>query len=247
VQVSTSGVIVLPWNFDTPSGVPSIAAVTNAADQTTGVAPGGLISITGKNFSSSTESNNNAPIPTALGDVCLYVNAEALPLLMVSSGQITAQLPFDVAPSASMVLTSSGGTTAPFTFTPQANAPAIFRNAGVPMIIRNVDGKTITNSTPIHLNAKLTIYLTGMGATTPTVDTGDAGPSAPPAVPAALPTITIGGASIFVLSSQLVAKQVGVYQIEAQVPFHHIPTGSNIPFTITQGSYSTTVRVRVEE
>jgi len=170
-----------------------------------------------------------------------------LPLLMVSSSQITAQLPFDVAPSASMVLTSSGGVSAPFTFTPQSNAPAIFRNDGVPMIIRKVDGKTITNSTPIHLNAKLTIYLTGMGVTTPSVDTGDGSPSAPLAVPTATPTITLGGANIFVLSSELVPNEVGVYQIEAQVPFHHIPTGSNIPLTITQGSYSTTVKVRVVE
>ena len=247
VQVSTSGVMVLPWNFDALSGVPSIAAVANAADLTSAVAPGGLISITGKNFSASSASNNTPPIPTALGDVCLYVNAEALPLLMVSSSQITAQLPFDVAPSASMVLTSSGGVSAPFTFTPQSNAPAIFRNDGVPMIIRKVDGKTITNSTPIHLNAKLTIYLTGMGVTTPSVDTGDGSPSAPLAVPTATPTITLGGANIFVLSSELVPNEVGVYQIEAQVPFHHIPTGSNIPLTITQGSYSTTVKVKVEE
>lgn len=247
VQISTSGVMVLPWDFDTLSGVPSIAGVTNAADQTTGVAPGGLISIAGNNLSASSESNNKAPIPTALGDVCLYVNAEALPLLMVSSGQVTAQLPFDVSASASMVLTTSGGMTAPFTFTPQSNAPAIFRSNGVPMIIRNVDGKMITSSTPIHLNEKLTIYLTGMGATTPVVDTGDGGPSDPPATAATIPTITIGGSSIFVLSTEFVPNEVGVYQIEAQVPFHHIPTGSNIPFTITQGAYTTTVNVKVEE
>jgi len=247
VQISTSGVMVLPWNFDTLSGVPSIAAVTNAADQTSAVAPGGLISITGKNLSASSESNNNAPIPTALGDVCLYVDSEALPLLMVSAGQVTAQLPFDVASSASLVLTSSGGKTVPLTLTPQFNAPAVFRNNGVPMIIRNVDGKTVSNSTPIHLNGKLTIYLTGMGATTPAVDTGDGGPADPPATAATLPSITLGGASIFVLSTELVPNQVGVYQIEAQVPFHHIPTGSNIPLTITQGAYSTTVNVKVEE
>jgi uncharacterized protein (TIGR03437 family) len=97
------------------------------------------------------------------------------------------------------------------------------------------------------LNAKLTIYLTGMGLTLPAVDTGDAGPSAPPATPAFAPSVTIGGASIFVLSTELVPNQVGVYQIDVQVPFHHIPTGSNIPLTITQGSYSTTVNVKVEE
>jgi len=247
VQVSTSGVMVVPWDFDTLSGVPSLHAVNNAADLTPAVAPGGMISISGKNLSSSMDSNTSAPLSTALGDVCLYVNSEALPLAMVSPGQITAQLPFDVAASANMVLTTSGGMTAPFSFAPLATAPAIFRNNGLPMIIRNSDGKTITDSTPIHLNAKLTIYLTGMGATNPTVNTGDPGPSDPPAVVAATPTITLGGSNIWVLSAGMMPKQVGVYQIEAQVPFHHIPTGHNIPFTITQGAYSTTVPVRVEE
>lgn len=247
VQVSTSGVMVVPWNFDTLSGVPSIKTVTNAADQTPAIAPGGMISIAGTNLSASTESNNSTPMSTALADVCLYVNSEALPLAMVSSGQITAQLPFDVPASANMVLTSSGGMTAPLTLTPLATAPAIFRNNGLPIIIRNSDGKTITDSTPIHLNAKLTIYLTGMGITTPPVNTGEAGPSDPPAAVANTPTITIGGANIWVLSAGLMPNQVGVYQIEAQVPFHHIPTGHKIPFTITQGSYSTTVPVRVVE
>ncbi|MBZ5592186.1 MAG: hypothetical protein LAP39_08115 [Acidobacteriia bacterium] len=247
VQTSTSGVMVLPWNFDALAGVPSISAVTNAADQTSGVAPGGVISITGKNLSASNESTSKAPVATALGDVCLYVNSEALPLFMVSPTQINAQLPFDVAASANMVLTTSGGMTAPLSLTPQATAPAIFRTSGAPMIIRKVDGKTISDSAPIHLNAKLTIYLTGMGATNPAVDTGDAGPSNPLAAVTATPTITIGGASIFVLSAGMAPNQVGVYQIDAQVPFHHIPTGHNIPFTITQGDSSTTVRVRVVE
>jgi uncharacterized protein (TIGR03437 family) len=247
-QLSTSGVMILPVGFDVVSGPPSINAIMNSADQTPAVAPGGLISVTGTNLSSSSESTNDVPVPTQLDDVCLYVNSEALPLFMVSSGQINAQLPFDVEGSASMVLSTSGGMTNPFTFNAQANAPAIFRTAGgSPMIIRTVDGKFITNSTPIHLNEKLIIYLTGMGVTTPAVNTGDGGPSSPPAIAAFTPTITLGGASIFVLSAELVPNEVGVYQIEAQVPFHHIPTGSNIPFTITQGSYSTTVRLRVEE
>jgi uncharacterized protein (TIGR03437 family) len=247
VQISTSGVMALPWNFDTFSGVPTIKAVTNAADQTPGIAPGGMISIAGKNLSAATESNNSTPMSTGLADVCLYVNSEAVPLAMVSSSQITAQLPFDVPASASMVLTSSGGKTAPFSLTPRATAPAIFRNNGVPIIIRKSDGKMITDSTPIHLDAKLTIYLTGMGTTNPPVDTGDPGPSDPAAAVATTPTITLGGANIWVLSAGMVPNQVGVYQIEAQVPFHHIPTGRKIPFTITQGSYSTTVPVRVIE
>jgi len=247
-QLSTSGVMILPANFDAATAPPSINAVMNSADQGPGVAPGGLISITGANLSSSTESTNDVPLPTALGDVCLYVNAEALPLFMVSSGQVNAQLPFDVGGSANMVLSTSGGMTKPFNFNVQSTAPAIFRTGGGgPVIIRTVDGKFITNSTPIHLNQKLIIYLTGLGVTTQAVAAGDASPSSPPAAAAITPTITLGGTNIWTLFAGLAPNQVGVNQINAQVPFHNIPTGSDIPFTITQGSYSTTVKLKVQE
>lgn len=248
VQLSTSGVLVLPSNFDTILPPPVIKAVVNSADQSPEVAPGGLISVMGSSLSSSTESTSDIPVPTALGDVCLYVNSEALPLFMVSSGQINAQLPVDIAGPANMVLTTSGGTTAPFNVNALANAPAIFRTgAGGPMIIRTVDNKFITDQTPIHLNEKLIIYVTGLGVTAPAVSTGEAGPSDPSAATAVQPTITIGGANIFTLWAGLVPGMVGVYQINAQVPFHHVPTGRNIPFTISQGDCTTTVKLRVLE
>jgi uncharacterized protein (TIGR03437 family) len=147
-----------------------------------------------------------------------------------------------------MVLSTSGGMTKPFSFNVQSTAPAIFRTGGGgPVIIRTVDGKFITNATPIHLNQKLIIYLTGLGATTQAVAAGEASPSSPPATAVVTPTITIGGVNIWTLFAGLAPNQVGVNQINAQVPFHHIPTGSNIPFTITQGSYSTTVKLKVQE
>jgi uncharacterized protein (TIGR03437 family) len=38
---------------------------------------------------------------------------------------------------------------------------------------------------------------------------------------------------------------VGVYQINAKVPFKNIPSGFDIPLVILQGGASTTVAVRV--
>jgi uncharacterized protein (TIGR03437 family) len=42
----------------------------------------------------------------------------------------------------------------------------------------------------------------------------------------------------------LAPGQIGVYQINAVVPAR-VPEGMEIPLTITQGSYSTTLPVRV--
>jgi uncharacterized protein (TIGR03437 family) len=43
----------------------------------------------------------------------------------------------------------------------------------------------------------------------------------------------------------LLGGNVGVYQINAVVPFKGVPSGFDIPLTISQGGSSTTLNVRV--
>jgi uncharacterized protein (TIGR03437 family) len=228
--------------------MPVIQAVTSAADTAMPIAPGALISIWGTGLSASADAAGAIPLPRSMSDVCLYVDSASVPLLYVSPTQVNAQLPFEAQAGANMLISNSGGRTAPFPLTIQSSAPAVFRTAqGGPTIIRLVDGKLITDATPIHLNQQLTIYLTGLGSTDPGVTSGDASPFDPPAITTTTPAVTIGGAAIWTLWSGLAPGMVGVNQINVQLPFHHIPTGHNIPFTITQGGSSTTVLVRVEE
>jgi uncharacterized protein (TIGR03437 family) len=58
-------------------------------------------------------------------------------------------------------------------------------------------------------------------------------------------TVTLGGANLFVGFAGLAPGFVGVDQINVTVPFKNVPTGFDIPLTITQGGASTTVPVRV--
>lgn len=248
IQLSTSGFISLARAFDAGLQQPAIKAITNAADQMPGIAPGGLISIWGSGLSNGTASANQLPLSKGLSNICVYANSVPLSMLYVSASQLNAQLPFAAPPNATLVISSPGGQSVPFNFTVQPAAPAVFLNgSGIPLIIRTVDGKLITDSTPIHLNEQLIIYMTGLGAVSPAVDAGVAAPSNPLSTTNVTPSITIGGASIWTLWSGLAPGLAGVYQVNAQVPFHHIPTGSNIPFTITQGGASTTIKLRVEE
>jgi uncharacterized protein (TIGR03437 family) len=248
VELTTSGLLALPVAFDAAVAPPQITQIVNAADLTKPVAPGGLVSLFGTNLSPTNMATNQLPLPTALADSCMSVNGTLLPLLFASPTQINAQLPFNATGNSSLVLYTPGGISDTFNFTIQPTAPSVFRTAnGTATIIRDVDGQYITNNTPIHLNEYLTIYLTGMGITSPSVAPGAAAPANPLAVASVQPTITIGGSSIFVLWAGLAPKQVGVYQINALVPFHGIPTGDNIPFKITQGSASTTILLKVEE
>jgi uncharacterized protein (TIGR03437 family) len=248
VQLTTSGLLAIPAAFDAAVAPPQISQIVNAADLTKPVAPGGLVSLFGTNLSPTNMATNQIPLPTALADSCMSVNGTLLPLLFASPTQINAQLPFNATGNSSLVLYTPGGISDTFNFTVQPTAPSVFRTAnGTATIIRNVDGQLITNNTPIHLNDTLTIYLTGMGTTLPAVTLGHAATANPLAEATVQPTITIGGSSIFVLWAGLAPNQVGVYQINALVPFHGIPTGDNIAFKITQGAASTTILLKVSE
>jgi uncharacterized protein (TIGR03437 family) len=248
IQLSTSGFSVIPRAFDAFRQPPVVAAATNAADPSAALSPGSIFSVWGSGLADGTSAAGATPLPKLLGNVCLYVNATPVPLFFVSPGQINAQLPFNVPSVASLTVSSTGGQSSPFGIQVESIGPAIFKSSsGAPVIIRTVDGKMISNSTPIHLNEVLNIYMTGLGAVTSPMNAGDAGPSNPPVTTSGFPAITLGGASIFTLWSGLAPGLVGVYQVNAQVPFHHIPTGDKIPLTISLGGRSTTVIVPVQE
>ena len=246
--LTISGLTVLGSNFDAPTPAPTISSVVNSADFTAAVAPGGLVQINGAGFAQSPASATTIPLPTELGNVCATVNNIALPLFSVSSSLLTAQLPFNSAGPASLVVRSPGGISAPFPFTIQAFAPAIFHNGtagdqtGLAMIVRDDNGELIDFTNPLHPRLPITIYLTGLGPTSPLPALGDAAPAnASVTTP---PTVMLGAATLNVTFAGLVAGQVGIYQIDATLP-NVVPIGTSVPLTITQGSSSTTVQVRV--
>ena len=137
---------------------------------------------------------------------------------------------------------------APFSVTTLPNAPAVFRSGdGTPQIVRQATGKLVTSSSPIYLNDKLDIYLTGLGAVNPGGVAERRGAVNPLAVTTTAPSVFIGPSPLFVLWAGLDPGQIGVYKITVQVPFHNVPTGSKIQFTVLQGSYQTQLTVPVSQ
>ena len=252
VSLSTSGFTVLSWNYDVATASPTISSVVNAADQTTSVAPGGLISVLGQNLSAVSAATNQIPLPTALANSCLTVNGVLVPMIMISPTQINGQLPVDVSGRGTMVLRTPAGVSNTFYFPILDVAPATFSadvagwDVRIPTVT-HADGVFVTPSYPIHPkdNEWIVIYLTGMGLTLPGVDSGAAGPSDPLAQAIVTPTVTLGGAELAIGYAGLVPGEVGVYQINALVPFRGVPSGMQVPLTITQRSSATTVTVRV--
>jgi len=242
---------VLPWNYDVATATPVLDRVVSAADFTKPVAPGGLISIFGSQLSPMTLSSTDVPLPTVLADSCLTVGGLVIPIIFVSPTQINAQLPTQISGNTDVVLRTPGGVSDALRITIQPAAPSVFRSGtagpttGIATIVRAANGDLVTNSNPVHFSDEITIYLTGMGQTTPNVPAGSAAPNAPLSSTLLAPTVTLGGANLFLGYAGLTPGLVGVYQINATIPFKNVPTGFDIPLTITQGGVSTTIPVRV--
>jgi uncharacterized protein (TIGR03437 family) len=247
VALSTSGLTLLGTSYPaTPA--PQIDAVISAADGSAAVAPGGLVSIYGQNMSGANFAASQVPLTTGLGNSCIGVNGSPIPLLYVSPGQINAQLPFNTSGNATLTIHTPGGLSNNFPLTVQPAAPSIFvTNSGtgtLGLVVRNTNGQVVTPTNPIHPKDGITIYLTGMGQTSPAIPAGAAAPSDPLSRVSRQPSITIAGMNLDVSYAGLAPGEVGVYQINAKVP-ESVLTGMSMPLTIDQGGASTTLNVRV--
>ena len=252
VNLTTSGFTAVAWNYDTSVAPPVIERVVNAADLTQPVAPGGLISVLGRDLSVLNAATREMPLPTALGESCLTVNGVAVPMILASPERINAQLPFQVDGNVTMILRTPGGVSDNFNLTILPTAPSVFRNgvAGpvtdAPAVVRATNNQLVTLSNPIHRGDSVTIYLTGMGRTSPAVETGLPAPGDPPAAVLVPPTVTLGNVELPVAFAGLVPGEIGVYQINAVVP-GFVAAGMAEPLTISQGGVSTSINVRVVE
>jgi uncharacterized protein (TIGR03437 family) len=189
--------------------------------------------------------NSGAPLPETLGDVCVPVNDTAIPLFFVSPTKILAQLPFTVTGNATMVAKGPGGISDPFPFKVQSTAPAFFDDGGGNALAYRTDNwELVTFTNPIHPNHNLALYVTGLGAVSPTVDAGQVGPLDPLSTATTPVVVTLGATNTFVTFAGLVPGLVGVYQINVTIP-GAVQPGRNVPLTIRQGANSTSVSVRV--
>jgi uncharacterized protein (TIGR03437 family) len=250
VSLSVSGFVVLPWDFDAWVAKPWIQSVVNLADGTTAIASGGLVAVRGSNLSLVTLANSELPVPTTLGEACLTFNNVKAPLLLVSPGQINAQVPFEVSGNANVVVRTPGGSSDPFPVVVSASAPAVFQTGtagadkGLATLYRTANNEPVTLSNPIHPEDYIVIYVTGLGLTSPGVETGAPAPADPLAQAIILPSVKLGGVALPVLYAGLVPGQVGVYQINVYIP-PEVPRGMDVPLVIARpgGDLSFSVRV----
>jgi uncharacterized protein (TIGR03437 family) len=244
--LTASGLSIIPLSQGSTQGAPALtgSAVVNTANYSASVAPGGLISIFGRNLG-STASAQTVPLPTVLGGACVTLNNAPLPLLAASPTQVNAQIPPTLAAGRYPLVvrsTEAQAASGSVTVTVSKYAPAIFIDAQGPAIFHK-DGTRVNKAHPANRDEPLTIYATGLGTTTGgRVTSGAPSPSSPLAVTAPVTLFfgdpTIKQAAVIVDWSGLLPGSIGVYQINARVPGFHLK-GDALPVTLRIGGVST--------
>jgi uncharacterized protein (TIGR03437 family) len=243
--LTASGLSIIPLTATSSANTPSLTgnAVVNTASFTSGVAPGGLISILGKNLA-QTATSSGTPLPTVLGGSCVTLNNSPLPLLASSTGQINAEIPPTLAAGRyplivrSTVAQAASGSA---NVTVAKYAPAIFIDAQGASIFHK-DGTRVDKAHPANRDEPLTIFATGLGVTTGgKVTAGNPSPASPLAVTAPVSLYfgdpTIKQTAVIVDWSGLLPGSIGVYQINARVPGFH-QKGDALPVTLRIGGVS---------
>jgi trimeric autotransporter adhesin len=230
---------------------PTVTAVVNAANFQSGpVAPGEIVTIGGVAIGPATAASltldKNGNVVTSLAGVQVLFNGFAAPLTYVSSTQINAVVPYQIAgllsPSAQVIF--QGQTSKAFPLTPASSTPALFTANGSgtgPAAILNQDNSYNAPNNPAARGSYVVVYATGEGQTSPAGVTGkvtslsQSGPLTPqPLLPVAA---LIGGQPAFVaFYGEAPGLVSGVMQLNVQIP-SDVPAG-NLPITVSVGGNS---------
>jgi uncharacterized protein (TIGR03437 family) len=205
---------------------PTVVSVLNVGDNGSHLCPGLDVAIYGTNFGSSTSG------------VTITVGGKPGYISVVTPNQINGQLPFEAATGPTTItVTVAGVTSAPLSITLDAVAPAFFTadgsGSGVATVL-NTANAPLTSVAPAKPGDTVTVYATGLGATSPVTPTGLA-----PAVLAktvATPTLTVGGQPATVVFSGVSPGFAGLYQVAFTVP---AGVQGTVPMVLSIGGKST--------
>jgi uncharacterized protein (TIGR03437 family) len=187
------------------------------------IAPGGLVAIFGERFAharTDTFAIEGARLPVSLNGVEVSIGGRPAPLLMVTDGQVNAQVPFEVTPgSRPIVVTNAAGSSAEFNVNVAPIAPALFRlNQEVGQVIRVADYTFITPENPAAADDLLAVFSTGFGQTLPPLQTGVSVPDSGLFVVPQVVTATIGARTAVVIGAGAAPGLPGLYLVALRVP-----------------------------
>jgi uncharacterized protein (TIGR03437 family) len=230
--------------------------IVNAASFQSGpIAPGEMVSIFGTGIGPATgagaQLTSAGLVSTSVAQTQVTFNGTAAPLIYVSSGQINAVVPYEVAgnSTAQVQVQYGGGGSNTVPVNVAATSPAIFvisPQGQTPEqgAILNQDSTINGASNAAAAGSVIQIYATGEGVTNPSVPDGTLASGTTFPAPVAPVSVTIGGQAASVTFAGTAPGGVaGFLQVNAVVP-SGAGTGS-VPITLTVGSASSPAGVTV--
>jgi uncharacterized protein (TIGR03437 family) len=251
--IAVAGTNLVAFSPSAPQ--PPIACILDSADlqPVTSIAPGELLSLFGEFSSGSPATPPSGPFPTSLDGVTVDLNGVPSPLLYVGGEQINFQAPFEIAGagSASIDFASSLNGISDSTMLPiVASNPGAFLNTppdaalqpciyessaslnGTFPLAFNPDGSINACMNPAPAGTVVTLFLDGLGVTSPAQVTGAISSNPGPALSS--PVITANGGVTVVSVTALSGAISGVWQVALQIPANE-PSGGN-QVSLTAGS-----------
>ena len=260
-----AGTIQVNVTLTVTTPLPTVARVVNAASYAANsISPGEIITLFASDASHAIgpstpvglQLDSTGKVATTLGGVQVLINGFACPLIYVSATQISAIVPYEVAPLVTVSAfvrflgQSSNGTTLNVTTT----SPGIFTlnsSGSGPAAILNQNLTVNSPNNPANKGDTVSIYMTGEGQTLPAGVTGKVTTvsNTPPLTPAplALIGVTIGGVPAAVTFAGEAPQFVsGVLQLNVTIPLTagsgDLPLVVNIGGNPSQGAVTVSVR-----
>jgi uncharacterized protein (TIGR03437 family) len=235
--------------FLNPQGIYNAASYAPAGNP---ISPGEFVTLFGSGLASSTKTAT-PPYPTGgFNGVTVLINNKPAPIYYVSSTQINALVPYaTTGPTATIVVQNNAANSNTVTVPVAATSPGIYAldqsGAGAGAILHQ-DYSIVNAAKPAHAGETLQIFLTGMGAVTPTVADGTAGSTNPANLSNAnaQATVYVAGEQCTVLYNGLAPGFPGLYQINITLPSFFPATGA-LPLAIsTPNAYHDQVTVQIQ-
>jgi uncharacterized protein (TIGR03437 family) len=214
-----------------PTALPNITSVVNGASLQPGIAPNTWVTIFGSNLAGGTDTWNNSIVngnlPTAVDNVNVTMGGKQAYVYFLSPGQLNVLAPPDLPTgNVDVTVTTSIGTSAPFTATSSQYSPAFFLWPGnQPVATRQnftfaVKPGTFPGTTTVSAQPGdvLILWGTGFGPTNPAFPGGVAIPSDKTYSTANTPVVTVNSSAVMMFGAALAPGSAGLYQIAIQLP-----------------------------
>jgi uncharacterized protein (TIGR03437 family) len=253
---SGSVMVTLPL----PLPLPIIQGVTNAASYATGaVSPGEIVTLFGAVIGPATPAYattdpSTGKLATTIGGVQVLFNGVAAPMIYASGTQVSAVVPYEMAPVArpSVWIGYANRTSNVFQLTSATTAPALFTGnaSGTgPGAILNEDNSVNGPGNRAPKGSIVQVFLTGEGQTSPPSVTGAITTATlPPPQVTAAPLLAIGVTingqpALYVYAGEAPGLVAGMLQLNVRIPPD--AQSGDLPITVSIGGNTSQSNVTV--